>query len=103
MATGMGRQKDAVASGFWPLYRYDPREAHEGGTPFRLDSRKPKLPFRDFAMQEARFAMLTRSDPEHADRLFNLAQQDINDQWSYYEQIANVKRDLADETEEVEA
>ena len=54
-------------------------------------------------MQEARFAMLSRSDPEGAERLFKLAQQDIDDQWNYYEQMAAVKRDLADETEEVKA
>jgi pyruvate-ferredoxin/flavodoxin oxidoreductase len=103
MTAGMQRQKEAVNSGFWPLYRYDPREAHEGGSPFRLDSRKPKIPFRDFALQEARFGMLMRSDPEHAEHLFRLAQLDIDDQWNYYEQIAGVKRDLADNIEEVEA
>ncbi len=58
MTTGMTHQKDAVGSGFWPLYRYDPRQATEDGTPFRLDSRKPKIPFKEFAMQQARFAML---------------------------------------------
>ncbi len=58
MTTAMAHQKDAVQSGFWPLYRYDPRQAHEGGSPFQLDSRKPMAPFKEFAMQEARFAML---------------------------------------------
>jgi len=95
METAMTHQKDAVNSGFWPLYRYDPREATAAGQPFHLDSRKPKMPFKEFAMQEARFAMLNRSDPQGAERLFNLAQQDIDDQWNYYEQIASVKRTLA--------
>jgi pyruvate-ferredoxin/flavodoxin oxidoreductase len=103
MTTGMTQQKDAVGSGFWPLYRYDPRQATQEGKPFQLDSRKPKLPFKDFAMQQARFAMLVRSDPDHAEHLFNLAQQDIDEQWNYYEQIAAVKRGLADQTEEVQA
>ncbi len=43
-------------------------------------------------MQEARFAMLARSNPEEAERLFALAQQDIDDQWHYYEQMAGVER-----------
>ena len=103
MTTGMAHQKEAVQCGFWPLYRYDPRDAHEGGAPFKLDSRKPAAPFKDFAMQEARFAMLARSNPKRAEQLFELAQRDIDDQWHYYEQMAGVKRDIVDEMDEVEA
>ena len=99
MTTGMSHQKDAVNSGFWPLYRYDPRLARVGGHPFQLDSRKPRMPFKEFAMQEARFAMLTRSDPNHAEQLIELAQRDIDDQWHYYEQMAGVEREISDETE----
>ena len=102
MTTGMSHQKEAVNSGFWPLYRYDPRKAHAGEHPFHLDSRKPKTPFRDFAMKEARFAMLARSNPEHAEYLFDLAQKDIDDQWHYYEQMAGVEREIPAELNEVE-
>lgn len=96
MATSMSHQKDAVQSAFWPLYRYDPREARIDGQPFHLDSRAPRMTFRDFAMQEARFGMLARSNPEEADRLFNLTQQDINDQWHYYEQMAGIQRSISE-------
>ncbi|QEG33784.1 pyruvate:ferredoxin (flavodoxin) oxidoreductase [Bythopirellula goksoeyrii] len=96
MATSMTHQKDAVQSAFWPLYRYDPREARENGQPFHLDSRAPRMTFRDFAMQEARFGMLARSNPEEADRLFKLTQQDINDQWHYYEQMAGIQRTMSE-------
>lgn len=92
----MTHQKDAVQSAFWPLYRYDPREARENGQPFHLDSRAPRMTFRDFAMQEARFGMLARSNPEEADRLFKLTQQDINDQWHYYEQMAGIQRTMSE-------
>ena len=102
MTTSMTHQKDAVNSGFWPLYRYDPRNSRTGEHPFHLDSRKPKLRFRDFAMQEARFAMLTRSNPEHAEHLLRLAQQDIDDQWHYYEQMAGVERDIFETSMPVE-
>lgn len=94
MATSMTHQKDAVRSGFWPLYHYDPRMAHAGLHPFHLDSHKPTLRFEDFAMKEARFAMLAHSFPEQAEQLFDLAQQDIDDQWHYYEQMAQVERDI---------
>jgi pyruvate-ferredoxin/flavodoxin oxidoreductase len=94
MTTSMTHQKEIVGCGMWPLYRYDPRLAHDQGHAFHLDSRAPKIPFRDVAMKEARFAMLARSSPEEADRLFALAQKDIEDQWHYYEQMAGVERDI---------
>ena len=46
----------------------------------------------ELAQQEARFAMVGRSDPENAERLAALAQKDIDDQWHYYEQMAGVER-----------
>jgi len=94
MSRSMSHQKDAVNSAFWPLYRYDPRNAHDQQHPFHLDSRPPGISFRDYAMKEARFATLTRSDPETADRLFDLAQRDIDDQWHFYEQMAGIERDV---------
>jgi pyruvate-ferredoxin/flavodoxin oxidoreductase len=68
-----------------------------------LDSRKPKIKFKDLAVQEARFAMLARSSPERAEQLFELAQQDIDDRWNYYEQLAGVERSFSDRIEEVNA
>ncbi|MCC7333823.1 MAG: pyruvate:ferredoxin (flavodoxin) oxidoreductase [Pirellulaceae bacterium] len=96
MSTSMTHQKDLVKCGFWPLYRYDPRHAHDSGHPFRLDSHKPSLRFKDVAMQEARFAMLVRSNPAQANRLLDLAQRDIDDTWHYYEQLAGVERAYSD-------
>jgi pyruvate-ferredoxin/flavodoxin oxidoreductase len=103
MSTAMTHQKDIVQTGFWPLYRYDPREAQAGKRPFRLDSRKPTKPFKDLAMTEARFAMLARANPEHAEHLFALAQKDIDDQWHYYEQMAGVEREITDKLEKPES
>jgi pyruvate-ferredoxin/flavodoxin oxidoreductase len=98
MTTAMSHQKDLVKCGFWPLYRYDPRLAHDGGHPFQLDSHKPTLKFKDVAMQEARFSMLVRSNPQHANHLLQLAQRDIDDTWHYYEQLAGVDREYSDLT-----
>jgi len=84
MTTAMGLQKDAVACGYWPLYHYDPRETEQ---PFHLDSKRPAGDFKEFAMKEARFAMLARSKPEHAERLMALSQQDINFRYAFYEQF----------------
>ncbi len=100
METGMSHQKEAVESGYWPLFRFDPMAEAEGKHSFHLDSRAPKISFKDFAMQEARYAMLARTKPEEAERLFEMAQDDINNRWHLYEQIAEVDRIVADELEE---
>ncbi len=100
MEKGMSHQKEAVDSGYWPLYRFDPRlEDHH---PFHLDSKKPSIPFKEFAWQEARFAMLARSQPEEAERLFRLAQEDIDERWSLYEQLADIERNVQTESEQEE-
>ncbi|HEU4540332.1 MAG TPA: pyruvate:ferredoxin (flavodoxin) oxidoreductase [Jiangellaceae bacterium] len=93
MATSMTHQKSAVASGYWPLYRYHPSPS-EGAHPFRLDAKRPALPLRDFALTETRFAMLARSDPERARHLLALAQADVDERWHYYEQLAGEERSL---------
>ncbi len=96
MGSSMSHQKELVKSGFWPLFRYDPRQAHQGLQPFHLDSHAPSLPFRDIAMQEARFAMLAQAQPEHAAELLALAQKDIDDTWHWYEQLAKVEREYSE-------
>ena len=89
MTTGMGLQKEAVACGYWPLYRFDPNNEEK---PFSLDSKAPKGTFKDFAMQQARYAMLARAKPEDSERLVQLGQEDINNRWNFYEQLAATTR-----------
>jgi pyruvate-ferredoxin/flavodoxin oxidoreductase len=91
MSKSMSHQKDAVKSGYWPLYRYRPSEA-EGGTPFKLDSTAPSIPIRDFVATETRFAVLARTHPERAAELAELAQADADERWHYYQQLAGVER-----------
>ncbi len=92
MATSMTHQKEAAASGFWPLYRYDPRKAVEGELPFQLDSHAPTIPVKDFQAKEARFAMLARSRPAEHEALQRLAQADAEERRTFYEQLAGVQR-----------
>ena len=91
MSKSMSHQKDAVRSGYWPLYRFQPSEV-EHGHPFKLDSKKPTIPVRDFVSTEARFAILQRTHPERANMLLSLAQADIDERWRYYEQLAAMER-----------
>ena len=63
MSKSMSHQKDAVRSGYWPLYRFHPSEV-EGGKPFKLDSSAPSIPIADFVATETRFAVLQRTHPD---------------------------------------
>jgi pyruvate-ferredoxin/flavodoxin oxidoreductase len=91
MSRSMSHQKDAVRSGYWPLYRFQPTEA-KGKHPFRLDSHTPSIPVRDFVGTEARYAILGRTHPERAARLASLVQADVDERWHYYEQLAAMER-----------
>jgi pyruvate-ferredoxin/flavodoxin oxidoreductase len=91
MSMSMEHMKDAVRSGYWPLYRFQPT-ATEGGQPFRLDSRKPSIPVRNFVSSEARFAILSRTHPQRSELLLELIQADVDERWRYYEQLAAMSR-----------
>ena len=91
MSKSMSHQKDAVKSGYWPLYRFQPSEV-EGGKPFKLDSSAPSIPISDFVATETRFAILARTQPERAAELAELAQADADERWRYYEQLAGIER-----------
>ena len=87
----MTHQKDAVQSGYWPLYRYHPSDL-EGGQPFKLDSKTPTVALAAFVGTEARYATLARTHPHQAARLAALAQADVSERWRYYEQLAAIHR-----------
>jgi len=102
MATSMGHQKDLVDTGYWPLYRYDPRIGGEGAHPFRLDSRPPTKLFKEVALKEARYAVLSKVNPEGHAALMAEAQDDIDDRWSLYEDFTEIDRVHVDDDEEDE-
>jgi pyruvate-ferredoxin/flavodoxin oxidoreductase len=97
MSKSMSHQKDAVKSGYWPLYRFRPSEA-EHGIPFQLDSHQPSMPVADFLATEARFAVLARTHPDRAERLAQLAQADVDERWRYYSQLGAMERTVAHTT-----
>ncbi len=88
MVNGLSEQKSAVETGHWPLFRYNPELLKEGKNPLTLDSGAPKMKFRDYAYGETRFKSLIKSKPEEAERLMQLAQQDIDQKWAVYEALA---------------
>jgi pyruvate-ferredoxin/flavodoxin oxidoreductase len=92
MSTSMSHQAEAVKSGFWPLWRYDPRLAVDGEQPMRLDSKAPTTPLEEFQAKEARFAMLARARPEVYADLHRLAEDDATERRRLYEQLAGLER-----------
>jgi len=93
MVYGLNQQKLAVESGAWPLYRYNPALAAEGKNPLQLDSKAPKIPLKDYVYNESRFFSLAQRDEERAEKLLKLAQEDVNNRWRQYEQMAAAGRD----------
>ena len=88
MAKGMHQQKLAVDSGYWPLYRYNPRLVEENKNPFQLDSSDPKIPLRDYIYTEGRYRMLQQSEPAVASVLLGQAQKAVPRRWQHYKQLA---------------
>ena len=90
--TGMGttikQEKKAVDTGYWHLYRFDPRLADEGKNPFILDSKEPTEPFMDFINSEVRYTSLKLSFPEQAEELFKEAEKNAKLRLESYKRMA---------------
>jgi len=83
LRNGMDQQYRAVASGYWPLIRYDPVTRA-----FLLDSPRPRLPLSAYTGQELRFRILARTNPEAAAQLAERAEQEVRQRWTTYEEMA---------------
>jgi pyruvate-ferredoxin/flavodoxin oxidoreductase len=88
MRKGLEQQKLAVQSGFWPLYRYNPKMVEEGKNPLIIDSKDPSIPLEQYVYNETRYRMLLQSDEQRAEMLLKLAQQDVKSRWELYKQMA---------------
>lgn len=87
MKYGLNQQKLAVQSGYWPLFRFNPLLAGEGKNPFQLDSRAPSIPFKEYAYNEMRYLMLSKSNPKAAKELMKQAQLEVYKRWHLYEEM----------------
>jgi len=89
---GMGKtqeeEKRAVETGYWPLYRYDPRLAAEGKNPFQLDYQEPNGTIHDFLMGEVRYAALTKTFPEEAKKLHKQLEDSTATRYKTYKAMA---------------
>jgi pyruvate-ferredoxin/flavodoxin oxidoreductase len=88
LRNGLDQQHRAVASGYWPLVRYDPVARAQGDNPFLLDSPRPRIKLTDYIYRELRYRSLQNTDPVEAERLLGLAQQSVDQRWAVYEEMA---------------
>ncbi len=88
---GLSQQHKAVASGHWPLLRYNPVLRKKNQNPFVLDSTRPSVALKDYAYNELRYKVLTMTNPEAADELMKHAQELVNLKWKTYEELATKK------------
>ncbi|HOE08394.1 MAG TPA: pyruvate:ferredoxin (flavodoxin) oxidoreductase [Treponemataceae bacterium] len=88
MGNGLQNQKEAVTSGLWPLYRYDPRLADQGKNPFQLDSKEPDYNLADYMYKETRFKTLKTANPERAKMLLEKAVEKAKRQYREYKYLA---------------
>ena len=91
MSHAQQEMKRAVESGYWNLYRYDPRLAAEGKNPFQLDSKTPTGDYVDFIKGERRFAAMAAKFPKEAEELFEHAQRDATERYETYVAMSEQK------------
>ena len=91
MEKGMDQQNLAVASGYWPLIRYNPMLRKAMKNPFVLDSPRPVIPLTEYAYRELRYKDLLRTNPSEAEYLMQLAQEIVDLRWQNYENMAGWK------------
>ena len=83
MSGAQAEEKKAVTSGYWHLFRFDPRLKAEGKNPFILDSKAPTTDYKEFLNNEVRYSALARSNPERAAELFEKAEKQSKDKYEF--------------------
>jgi len=93
LSDGIHHQILAVESGYWPLYRFDPRLEAQGKAALQLDSKAPTRSLGEYLVQENRFRQVQRKDPEKFDQLVKLFEADLVHRRKVFAALATVKPD----------
>lgn len=91
MADGLAHQKNAVETGSWPLFRYNPVNETEGKAPLSLDSKAPSKPLAEFMSSETRFQVVNKMNPARYEELLEKAQKNVNDKHTLLEYMSQYK------------
>ena len=90
MERGLVHQKEAVLSGHFPLYRYNPELSKQGKNPLQIDSKTPTMTFSEHALKENRFRILTKSNPDNAKMLLAKADKLVAAKFDLLQKLAEM-------------
>ena len=90
LSESLGQMELAVQSGYWPLYRFDPRRFESGEKPLKIDSKPPTISLTDYLLTENRFAMVERRDPERFAKLVAAAEYNLRKRHAVYDKMAEL-------------
>jgi len=96
MTGAQTEEKKAVTSGYWNLFRFDPRLKEEGKNPFILDSKAPSTSYQEFLTNEVRYSSLLKQNPERAQALFDQSEKQAMEKFAHLTKLVK----LYDNTEE---
>lgn len=88
LALSHDQMKQLTATGFWPLYRFDPRRVEEGKAALALDSRPPNSNLTETLNNEQRFRRLNAQQPEVATQLYAAAEKELQEKYEFLELLA---------------
>ena len=87
--------EEAVESGYWQLYRYDPRLAEKGKDPMRVDFKKADFDLiPDFLSKQTRFSSLinVKKNEKVVEEMFENTKEDMMVRTENYERLASMKK-----------
>lgn len=88
LALSHDQMRQLTATGFWPLYRFDPRRAEQGKLPLSLDSRPPSDALAETLLNEQRFRRLNAQQPDVAEQLWEEATADLQKRYDFLAMLA---------------
>ena len=91
MADGLAHQKNAVETGSWSLFRFNPLNETAGKAPLTLDSKAPSKPLAEFMSSETRFQVVNKMNPARYEELLEKAQKNVNDKHTLLEYMSQYK------------
>ncbi|HEX5856100.1 MAG TPA: thiamine pyrophosphate-dependent enzyme, partial [Thermoanaerobaculia bacterium] len=90
LAFGLDQQKLAAESGYWPMYRFDPRRIATGETPLLMDTAQIKGSIAQFMRNESRFRMVEQQDAPRFQKLLVKAEREVKNRFQVYENLAKL-------------
>jgi pyruvate-ferredoxin/flavodoxin oxidoreductase len=100
MSQTLKEAKEAVESGYWSLYRYNPELREQGKNPMTLDYKKPDFSLMpNFMRQQVRFSSLESTQPEHAEKLFEKTVNDAKTRFYNYARLSGQEEKIREKLE----